>query len=305
MNRRGAVLLTVLGALLLLGALIATVLAAALEESRIARNAESALVARAAAAAALARAETDGDLVAGLLPPGGVAILNGGLAGAAYEARLERSADGFVGVRGMGRELRHGARRDVATLMRLVPLRPRRPAVALLRYPLPASLAGRIDPSDRVPPGWTCGAAMTVAPPVVAPAEPDSSHFALGPVPWPALAAWMGRPRAPDSLAGLSVAGDLVLDGQRRLGILVVDGVLTLRGGAEVVGTVVARRGLIFGPGGGSVLGAVVAESLGMVSGVTPALALVGYSACAVGASGWPPAAIRRVPGLPPADDWR
>ena len=305
MNRRGAVLLTALGALLLLGGVIAALLLAALEEVRAARNAEAALVARAAATAALARAEAEGDAVAGALPAGGVAILTGGLSGAGYEARLERSGDGFVAVRGLGRESRLGMRRQVVTTLRLVPLLPRLPAVLLARQPPDAALLGRIDAADRAPPGWSCAPAGGPAPPIVSPAAPDSSHFALGPLAWPALAPWMGRSRVADSLSGRAQAGDLVLNGQRVLGILVVDGVVTLRGGTEVIGTVVARRGLVFGPGGGTVLGAVVAESLGMVSGVTPSSVGLAYSSCAIEASSWPPAPLRGLSGLPPVDDWQ
>jgi hypothetical protein len=247
----------------------------------------------------------DGDAFAGSLAPGGVGTLNGGLGDGTYEAQLERSAAGFVLARGVGREVRSGARRDVATVLRLMPLLPRRRAVVSVRAPLPPGLALRIDPADHPPPGWACGAAGPPAAALITPGEPDSSQFALGPVAWPALRPWMGRPRTPDSLAGSSVAGDLVLDGRRSLGVLVVDGVLTLRGGAEVVGTVVARGGVVFGPGGGNVLGTVVAESLGMVSGVTPASVRIAYSSCAAEASSWPPAPLRGLPGLPPVDDWR
>lgn len=304
MNRRGAVLVITLAALLLLGAVIATALLAALEEVRAGRNAEAALTARAAAEAAVARTVAEGDAVAGALPAGGVALIGGTLRGATFEARLVRGAGDFLQLRGVGRDGRLGLRREVITTLRLVPLVPGVRAVFLTRSAVAPALMARIDPVDQAPPGWVCGPLGPSAPGITVPGAPDSSFFGLGLVRWPALTAWLGRPRAADSLAARAHAGDLVLDGQRFTGLLVVDGVLTLRGGAELVGTVVARGGVVFGPGGGTVFGAVVAESLGMVSGVTPAFARLGYSACAVEGSGRPPAPLRGLPGLSPAEVW-
>jgi hypothetical protein len=303
-NRRGAVLLTTLAALLLLGGLTAGLLLAALQEARAGRNAEAALVARGAATAAVAQAAGTGDAVVGILAPGDSAVIPGAVGSATFEARLVRVGDDLVAVRGAGVEPRLGVRREVVSTLRIVPLLPRRRAVTLLRRPLPGSLAGRVFAADSAPPGWTCSAPGAPAPPVTDPAAPDSSHFALGPLTWPAVAAWAARPRSLDSLTPTAVLGDLTLDGGRRVGLLVVGGTLTLRGGVEVVGIVVARGGVVFGPGGATVLGALVADSLALVSGVTPASVLVGYSSCATGRTGRSGAPLRGIPGLPPADVW-
>jgi len=304
MNRRGAVLLTTLAALLLLGAVTAALLLAALQEDRGARNAEAALVARAAAGAALARAASAGDQFVGILAPGESVVVRGSLPGATWEARLRRDGDDMVGVRGTGADGRQGLRRDLLTTLRIVPLLPSRRAVAFLRAPPPPSLAASILPADSTPPGWACGPPQADAPTVTDPMVPDSVIFALGPLTWPALVSWVGRSRSLDSLTPHAVPADLTLDGGRTVGLLLVDGVLTLRGGVEVVGVVVARRGLVFGPGGGTLRGTVVAESLGLVSGVTPSAVKLSYSSCASGRTGRSGAPLRGLPGLPPVDVW-
>jgi hypothetical protein len=231
-------------------------------------------------------------------------VLAGATAGATFEARLVRSGDGLLTVRGVGSEARLGVRREVVGTLRIVPLLPARRAVVLVRRPLPPALGASIVAADSAPPGWTCPPPGPPAPPVTDPAAPDSSHFGLGPLPWPVVAAWAARPRAPDSLAPASYAGDVTLDGGRVMGLLVVDGMLTVRGGAAVVGLVVARRGIVFGPGGGTVLGAVVADSVGLVSGVTPGSVRVAYSSCASGRTGRSGAPLKGLPGLPPLDVW-
>ncbi len=304
MNRRGAVLLTTLAALLLLGGATAALLLAALQEARAGRNAEAALVARGAATAAVAQAAGIGDAVVGILADGDSVVIPGALGPAACEARIVRVGEDHVAVRGIGLEPRLGIRREVVSTLRIVPLLPRRRAVALLRRPVPAALAGRVFAADSSPPGWVCATPGAPAPPVTDPAAPDTSHFALGPLAWPAVAAWVARPRSLDSLTPTSVAGDLTLDGGRRVGLLVVDGTLTLRGGVEVVGLVVATGGVVFGPGGAMLLGAVVSDSLGLVSGVTPGSVRVGYSSCASGRTGRSGAPLRGIPGLPPVDAW-
>jgi len=304
MSRRGAVLLTTLAALLLLGGVTAALLLATLQEARAGRNAEAALAARAAAGAALAHAAATGDDVAGLLAPGESVVVGGTLAGARFEARLRRDGDDYLSVRGIGVESRLGVRRDLLTTLRIVPLLPRRRAAAFLRAPPPPGLAGRILEGDSAPPGWRCAGPRADAPVIVDPAVPDSGIFALGPFAWPALLSWTARPRPLDSLTPRAFAGDLVVDGGRAVGLLVVDGVLTVRGGAEVVGVVAARRGLVFGPGGGAVRGVVVAESLGMVSGVTPSEVRLSYSSCAAGRTGRSGAPLRGLSGLPPIDAW-
>jgi hypothetical protein len=303
-NRRGAVLLTTLAALLLVGAVSAALLLAALHETFAARNAEAALVARSAAAAAVAQAAATGDAVAGALAVGDSAVVAGSFAGASYQARLLRAGDDLVAVRGIGVETGTGLRREVLAALRIVPLLPRRRAVALLRHPLAPALAAALSAADSAPPGWICPPPGAPAPPVIAASAPDSSHFGLGPLDWPALPAWTARPRSLDSLTPRTNAGGLTLTGGRSVGLLVVDGTLTLQGGVEVVGTVVARSGVVFGPGGATVRGAIVAESLGLVSGVTPSSVRVGYSACASGRTGRSGAPLRGLPGLPPLDVW-
>ena len=304
MNRRGAVLLTTLAALLLLGGVTAALLLAVLHDARAARNAEASLVARAAASAAIAHATAEGDAWVGVLPVGGGAILRGTLAGSSYEARLLRAGDGLIAVRGVGVDGRLGMRREVATTLRMLPLLPRQRAVTVLRRSPAPLLSARVFAADSAPPGWVCPGPGASAPPFTDATAPDSAFFALGPLAWPAVAAWTGKPRALDSLTPQAFSADLTLDGRRAIGVLVVDGVLTLRGGAEVLGVVVARRGLVFGPGGGALWGTLVAESLGMVSGVIPASVRVGYSSCVAGRTARSGAPLLGLPGLPPVDVW-
>jgi hypothetical protein len=132
----------------------------------------------------------------------------------------------------------------------------------------------------------------------------DSAFLALGPLPWPALRAWALAAGTADSLTIAFHAGDMSLAGTRFTGILVVDGTLRLEGGAQVVGIVVARGGLVFGLGGGAVTGAALTDRISTVAGAEPPVSLVQFSSCAVGLAGRANARLSPLPGLPPQDSY-
>jgi hypothetical protein len=75
--------------------------------------------------------------------------------------------------------------------------------------------------------------------------------------------------------------GDLVVDGGRGEGMLIVDGSLTLQAGFEFFGVVLVRGALFGGPGGGRITGAVLLaqqrDSASTLDGIA-----IDFSRCAV-----------------------
>ena len=303
MNRRGFVLWTILAALLLVGAVEAAAIFEALHEHRAAENAEAALVAQAAAESGIAMVAANGAPAAiALLSIGDTAAVAAAmLAGGAYQVTLYRAGSRLVRAVAIGRDLRLGLERTVTTVLRLLPLLPAGPPAALMVRVAPDPIVvAQISGSDAGVVGWRCPATASGGDAVrVTPGVPDSTFFALGPMRWPTLRDWASVPGRPaDSLQVRLSPGDLELVGARTLGTVVVEGVLTLRGGAAVTGLVVATGGLVFGPGGGSILGGAIADRV-LLAGATPAEVRIAYSECARGAAGGLWAPLEPVPGVP------
>jgi hypothetical protein len=74
--------------------------------------------------------------------------------------------------------------------------------------------------------------------------------------------------------------GDLRLTGGRGQGVLLVDGDLELGGSTRFDGLVIVRGTLRNGPGGGTVVGAVLARSINLSDTLPASTLLVHYSAC-------------------------
>ena len=74
--------------------------------------------------------------------------------------------------------------------------------------------------------------------------------------------------------------GDLTLTGGRGQGTLLVDGDLELGGGFEFVGLVIVRGTVRNGPGGGTVLGAILARQITLNPSLPNSPLVIRYSAC-------------------------
>lgn len=205
------------------------------------------------------------------------------------------------------------ARRQVARVVRLDWADP--PVMAALTASglvNPGGAAG-IDGADHVPPNWECPAPGV---PIAALTTTDTTTvLSLGQFDWTALAAvansrvslrvTAAEPRAsgeecdtthplnwgePYKWIGGSCTGyypviyspgDLVVDGGRGEGMLIVDGNLTLQAGFEFFGVVLVRGAMFGGPGGGRITGAVLLaqprDSASTLDGIA-----IGFSRCAV-----------------------
>lgn len=78
----------------------------------------------------------------------------------------------------------------------------------------------------------------------------------------------------------IHAAGDLVLTSGRGQGTLLVDGDLELGGGFKFTGLVIVQGTLRNGPGGGSVLGALLAHRISLTSALPSSRLSIRYSAC-------------------------
>lgn len=75
-------------------------------------------------------------------------------------------------------------------------------------------------------------------------------------------------------------AGDLILTGGRGQGTLLVDGDLELGGGFAFTGLVIVQGTVRNGPGGGAILGGLLARRVALNSGLPLSPILIRYSAC-------------------------
>jgi hypothetical protein len=277
--RRGFVLATVLFALVLLSAVAAVAFFAALQEMRIGRNAAGDAAARGAAAAALATAVAAWDPVThGALRPGDHATL-AGVPGAGVEAW--RLSEPLVLLRATVPAGAGG--RGLEAVVRLTGL-DLQPVAALRARSADALVASLVSGADQAPPGWRCPPADSAASLLLWPGAADSAFLRLGTMDWTALGAWVAsRPLGTDSVHAVLVGGDSTLDGGRFVGILLVQGDLVLRGGAEVNGVLLVRGTLRFDLGGGAVHGVAIASQAVVAQSVAPYQVTVQYSACAAG----------------------
>ena len=182
------------------------------------------------------------------------------------------------------------ARRQVARVVRLDAEDPSLHAALGTTHPVDVSASAGIDGADHAPMHWDCPAPGAPAPAVAVLDSTTLSHF--GHFDWAALSAvansrvnlrvtgaaprftdeecdtdhplnW-GEPHKWNGGACTSyypviyAPSDLVVDGGRGEGVLVVDGDLTLQAGFEFFGAVLVRGALYAGAGGARITGAVV-----------------------------------------------
>lgn len=204
------------------------------------------------------------------------------------------------------------ARREVAAFLRVASPEPVVRAALSVTDSLFTGPGTLISGIDTIPPGWTgCGPPDTARAGIlmadsaslvrgcpgpgclsgVPPLMQDFTFTApvadlLGGVSYTQLAGHSdltvsGTPfvmPAPSTHAIVHSRGDLVLAGGVGKGILLVDGDLTLRGGAEFAGLVRVQGTLYSGPGGGILMGAVRAGQADLRTGA--GLLKIAYSAC-------------------------
>ena len=298
MTRRGFVLAAVLFALVLLGALTATEFFAALQEHRAGTNAASLLRAQAAATTALA------DAIAGWDPARLDSVTVGSRAGIAVTAvpgttavvEARRLSPSLFLLRATGTS--GAASRAIAQVVRLrgFDFEPR--AAVRVRSIDPA-IQSRVSGVDGPPAGWNCAPVNdTITTVTLQSGASDSAFLRFGGRGWPEMVAWaMAAPAGGDSLGIQYWPHDLAIVGGGANGLLVVEGNLTLDGGAVVTGIVLVRGSLILRGTGGIVSGAVVASQVIAGAGYTPSGVVFRYSSCAVSAAAWARAWPEAIPG--------
>ncbi len=309
-GRRAFVLSTVVFSLLIMAALIAGAWAAAQQSVVSARLAAGTLRARSAAASALAAVLAAWDAPAfDSLASGGARRLDvPGAGGAAVTLEVRRTGGDYFALLATALDSLTMARRTVAWFVRLEPMVPAPRVVARLRADPGGALSARVSGSDSVPPGWSClssNDSITIV--SIHSQDSDSTFWSLSPEwTWRRLVAWASRTGpGGDSLALRHAAGDAVFDGGRHLGLFLADGDVILRGGAELVGTVMARGSIVFEGRGGAILGAVVAGALRVDPATPLASVRLVHSSCAVALAGRARAPARPVTGSAPLDWFR
>lgn len=205
------------------------------------------------------------------------------------------------------------ARRQVARVVRLDAADPRVPAALTASGPVNPSGSPGIDGADHVPARWDCPAPGAPVPSVAstdttralsfgqfdwatlpavansrvslrvtgaAPRGTDEECDTTDPLNWGEPHKWNGGSCA-SYYPVIYAAGDLVVDGGRGQGMLIVDGDLTLQAGFEFFGVVLVRGALFGGPGGGRITGAVLLvaqrDSASTLDGIA-----IDFSRCAV-----------------------
>jgi Tfp pilus assembly protein PilV len=228
--------------------------------------------------------------------------------GAEVIVSLTRLADDLFLV---SSEARAGpARRRVSRVVMLGIADP--PLLAALAATMPVETGAGIDGSDRAPPGWDCPVPDGPLPQFIV--ADTSSLLRFGQFDWAALteaasarvsltilgaaprftgkecdtadhANW-GEPVRSNGGACtgyypvIHAPSDLVIDGGRGQGVLVVDGDLTLRGGFEFFGAVLVRGALLAGPGGARITGTVSIALQGPIAPVLDGIT-IDFSRCA------------------------
>jgi hypothetical protein len=311
-QRRGFAVATALFALVVVGALAMGTLFAATHELR--SGSDAIHQARAGMAAELGVEQTiatwnrqwNGALARGY----GRTLTLSTPEGARLTVHLTRLADELFLVTS---EARAGpARRQVSRVVTLDTGDPLVLATLGARAVVDVGASGSIDGSDRAPVGWDCPTSGAALPAFVV--ADTSTLLRFGQFDWDELvevanARTTARvtgaaPRSTDeecdtadpdnwgeperSNGGLCTSyypvihapGDLIIDGGRGQGLLLVDGDLTLQGGFEFFGVVLVRGGLLSGPGGARVTGTVSIAAQGATESVLGGIA-IDFSRCA------------------------
>jgi len=296
---RGFVLATVLFALVVLSALASAGFFAALQALRAGRNARDQVRARAAADGVLAQAigTWDPRTLNALAVGDSLAIPAPPLAGVTATADVVRLSSRLFLVRSQARAGEAAQAQWAVTSLR--PLEPTRAAVRARA--VDPSLLAAIDSTDRPPAGWACSAPGLAVPATQQlPGASDSALFALGPWTWASVAAWAAAlPPGGDSLEVHYAPGNLIISGGKLIGTFVVEGDLTLRAGAVLVGLVLVHDTLRLEGAGGAVFGQVIASQVVAFNGYAPVPPVVQFSSCAVDLAVGSRAPSLGVPGLP------
>jgi hypothetical protein len=203
------------------------------------------------------------------------------------------------------------ARRQVARVVRLDTRDPPLLAALGASAAVDVGVSAGIDGSDRSPGGWDCPAAGAALPPFIL--ADTSALLGFGHLDWDELVAvattrltqqvtavaprftdeecdttdrsnW-GEPTRSNGGACtgyfplVHAPSDLVIDGGRGQGLLLVDGDLTLQGGFEFFGALLVRGALRGGPGGARITGTV---SMAVQGATEPALdgIAINFSRC-------------------------
>lgn len=230
--------------------------------------------------------------------------------GASVSVRLTRLADELYLVTS---EARAGpAKRQVARVVMLDLRDPRLFAAVTADTTVELDGGEELDGTDRSPPGWECAPPGAAIPPVASADTSEIRRFAqfgwdelaraalirvtaslTGPAPrWSAEECDIADPNnwgEPTRLVGgpcmsyyplIHAPGNLVIDGGRGQGLLLVDGDLTLRGGFEFFGVVLVRGALRGDAGGARLTGVVAIAAQGSTPSSLDGLS-VAFSRCA------------------------
>jgi hypothetical protein len=190
------------------------------------------------------------------------------------------------------------ARRRIARIVRLDVDDPPVQAALFAAAAIDTTAAPGISGSDRAPSQWDCPAPGSELPAIAF--TDTTSALRFGHFDWPTLVGladshvtvrvtgasprvsgeecdtsapenwgepnrWMGGP-CTGYYPVIHAASDLVIDGGRGQGVLIVEGNLTVQGGFEFAGAVLVRGAVIGGPGGGRITGAMSVVGAGATS---------------------------------------
>ena len=204
------------------------------------------------------------------------------------------------------------ARRQVGRAVRLGVIEPPLHAALVATSATDTTNVAGIDGSDHVPPYWDCPAPASAHPAIVV--TDTATVLRFGHFDWPDLVGVANAsltvrvtgasPRAsaeecdttvpqnwgePDRSIGGPCTGyypvihapsDLVIDGGRGQGAMIVEGNLTVQGGFEFTGVVLVRGAIIGGPGGGRITGTVSVAGLGATASSLDGISIE-FSRCA------------------------
>ncbi len=281
--RRGFILIAVVFALVLLAALVAGGFFATLQDLRVGRTASAQLRDRLAAKAAVAAliGGWDPRALDSLAIGDTVVTTAAPVPGSFVVTTARRLSDRLFALRARATDS-SGVTQSLETVVRLRAIELLPLATVRARFVDPILVAS-VSGIDQPPPNWTCPSATdTIAPLITQPTASDSAFLQFGGWSWAQIVGWVSSiPAGGDSIQVQYAPGDLAISGSRLRGLVVVEGNLTLAGGAEVDGVALVRGAIRFGPGGAVLRGSFVASQLVATGGFTPSAPLLSYSSCA------------------------
>ena len=285
MRTRGFALPTVLFGLLLLASIVIGAWFAAWQALAHSRLADVEAKLRLEASAELAERIAGWDATLDSLHPGNTA-----LGSSVSVSRTGLNTFALVASRS---DAVSGASQRLRDFVRLHPVL-FKPAAVVIAEVEPTSLLSRIQGSD------ACAAKPSIT--TVSVQLLDSNLLQSG---WSlaSLQTWIsGIPTGGDSLPWRWADSDTTLGGGRFTGLFFAAGNVTIRGGTELQGLVVARGSIVFEGLGGAIIGQVAARRIELSPGTPASAASIIYSSCAALAAGRSRAPVRPFPGVPPSD---